>query len=108
MYGPVNEGGMWHIRYNNEFSKLYSEPNVVGAIKAGRIRWQGHLFRIDDSNPCKKVTFSCPYGTRRIGRPPTRWLDVVERDLKTANVSNWKMKEQDRTVWRSIVGAVLA
>jgi hypothetical protein len=43
---------------------------------------------MDDSNPCKKVTFNYPYGTRRVRRPPTRWLDDVERDLKVANVSN--------------------
>jgi hypothetical protein len=63
---------------------------------------------MDNSNTCKKVTFNYPYGTRRIGRPPTRWLDDIERDLKPANVSNWKMKTRDRTVWRSIIGAVLA
>jgi hypothetical protein len=78
--------------------KFYNEPDVVGVIKAGRVRWLGHLFRMDDSSPCRKVTFNCPYGIRGIGRPPTRWLDDVERDLKTANVSNWKMKVHDTTV----------
>jgi hypothetical protein len=64
--------------------KLYNEPDAVGAIKAGRVRWLGHLFRMDDSSPCKKATFNYPYGNRRIERPPTRWLGYVERDLKTS------------------------
>jgi hypothetical protein len=25
--GPINEGGIWRIRYNNELYKLYSEPD---------------------------------------------------------------------------------
>jgi hypothetical protein len=27
-YGPINEGGVWRIRHNNEFYKLYSEPGT--------------------------------------------------------------------------------
>jgi hypothetical protein len=32
----------------------------------------------------------------------------VERDIKRANVGKWKMKAQDRLVWRNIIGAVFA
>jgi hypothetical protein len=92
IYGPVNEGGIWRIRYNNKLHKVYNEPDVVGAIKAVRDRWLVNQFRMDDSSPCKKVNFNYPYGTRKIERRPTRWLDDVERDLKTANVSNWDME----------------
>jgi hypothetical protein len=28
IYGPINEGGVWRIRHNNEFYKLYSEPGT--------------------------------------------------------------------------------
>jgi hypothetical protein len=27
IYGPVNEGGIWRIRYNNELHNLYNEPD---------------------------------------------------------------------------------
>jgi hypothetical protein len=27
IYGPINEGGIWRIRYNNELYKLYSESD---------------------------------------------------------------------------------
>jgi hypothetical protein len=60
------------------------------------------------SNPCKKVTFNYPYGIRRIGRPPIRWLHDVEMALKTTKAINRKMKALDRTMWGSIIGAVLA
>jgi hypothetical protein len=27
IYDPINEGGIWRIRYNNELCKLYNEPD---------------------------------------------------------------------------------
>jgi hypothetical protein len=27
IYGPINEGGIWRIRRNNELHKLYSKPD---------------------------------------------------------------------------------
>ncbi|GFU17122.1 hypothetical protein TNCV_1853791 [Trichonephila clavipes] len=29
-------------------------------------------------------------GSRTRGRPPTRWIDNVENDLKTLNIKNWQ------------------
>lgn len=37
------------------------------------------------------------------GRPRKRWLDVVEDDLKTVGVKEWKENIQDREKWRDIV-----
>jgi hypothetical protein len=37
IYGPVNGGGKWHIRYNNKLHKLHNEPNVIGVTKAGKL-----------------------------------------------------------------------
>jgi hypothetical protein len=83
IYGAVNEGGTCRIRYNVELYHLYKDPDVIKIVKANIIRWLGHIFRTDDSNPCKKVTFNNPlYGERRVGRPTTRWLDDVENDLE--------------------------
>ncbi|GFX54463.1 hypothetical protein TNCV_2593971 [Trichonephila clavipes] len=43
---------------------------------------RSHLYRYADAFPTKKVTFSKIEGTRRRGRPPTQWLDDVEKELK--------------------------
>jgi hypothetical protein len=108
IYGPMNEGGKWRIRCNNELYKLRNESNVTGVMKAGRVRWLGHLIPTDDYHPCNEVTCDQLCGARRKARRSTRWLDDVERDLERANVSNWKMKARGRSVWRNIIGAVLA
>ncbi|GFV49120.1 uncharacterized protein TNCV_236541 [Trichonephila clavipes] len=51
-------------------------------IKVSRIRRLGHLYRHADAFSTEKVTLSQIEGTRRRGRPPTRWLEDVEKDRK--------------------------
>jgi hypothetical protein len=74
IYGPVNDKIIWRIRYNNELHQLLGEPDIIKEVKASRVRWLVHLFRGNESNPCRKLTFTRPEGTRRVGRPPKRWL----------------------------------
>ncbi|GFV14193.1 hypothetical protein TNCV_526671 [Trichonephila clavipes] len=65
-----------------EDCRKYGGTDIVRSIKASRIRWLGHLYRYT-----KKVTFSKIEGTRRRERPPTRWLDDVEKDLKQMGIN---------------------
>ncbi len=44
----------------------------------------------------KKIAFSKPGGVRKRGRPPTRWLDNVEKDLRIMNCANWRAVASDR------------
>jgi hypothetical protein len=81
IYGSINDNGTWHIIYNHELYQLYEEPNAEKVVKAGRLRWLVHLFRLEDMNPCKKSTFTKPENITR-GRPSVRWLDSTEQDLE--------------------------
>jgi hypothetical protein len=72
-------------------------------IKVGRFRWLGHLFRMQELNPCRKLPLHKPEGTRQVDRPAIRWLDSVEEDLKTMGFRNWRRKSQDQDQWRTIV-----
>jgi hypothetical protein len=51
-------------------------------IKIARLKWLGHIVRMEDNAPCKKITFSQPEG-----RPKLRWLDSVLKDLKFLKVT---------------------
>jgi hypothetical protein len=104
MYGQIKENGVWKSRYNQELYKVYNEPDIVKVIKVlvGRLRWLGQLFRMQEQNPCRKLTLCKPEGTRRVSRSAIRWLQSVE-DLKTMGVRNWRRKSHDRDQWRAIV-----
>ncbi|GFY02409.1 hypothetical protein TNCV_3502901 [Trichonephila clavipes] len=39
-------------------------------------------------------------GSRTRGRPPTRWIDDIENDLKTLNIKNWQRVAAYRWNWR--------
>jgi hypothetical protein len=70
IYGSTNDNGTWRIKYNHELYQLYEEPDIVKVVKVGRLRWLRHLFRSEDMNPCRKLTFTKPGNIRRRGRPP--------------------------------------
>jgi hypothetical protein len=38
IYGPVNEGGRWRIRYNDELYRLFNESEIVKEVKSRRVR----------------------------------------------------------------------
>jgi hypothetical protein len=40
---------------------------------------------------------------RPIGRPKTRWVDDVRKDIQKLKVPNWKILAQDRRKWKELV-----
>jgi hypothetical protein len=56
------------------------------------LRWAGHIVRMQDNLPCKKITLDKPEGRRRVGWPNLRWMDGVIRDAE--RLGNWKLEEQ--------------
>jgi hypothetical protein len=81
---------------------------VIKVIKAGRLRWLGHLYRANKTDPCRKATFTKIEGRRKKRIPTIRWLDSVEQDLRVLGIQGWRNKAQERSQWKSIVGAVKA
>jgi hypothetical protein len=64
IYGTIKEDGILRSRYNHEFYKLCNEPDVVKVFQVGRLRWLGHLSRMQEQNPCRKLTLHKPEGTQ--------------------------------------------
>ncbi|GFV68733.1 uncharacterized protein TNCV_1902491 [Trichonephila clavipes] len=62
------------------FERAFKEPQV---IRSNRLRWFSHIWRSPENNQTRAYTFKNPMGSRTRGRPPTRWIDDVENDLKT-------------------------
>ena len=49
-----------------------------------RIKWLGHIRRMDQARPTKKLLDWKPMGIRPVGRPRQRWQEDVMEDLKKA------------------------
>ena len=108
IFGPVMEHGQWRHRYNHEIYNIYGEPDVITDIKIGRLRWAGHVVRMDDATQPKRLTFSHPQGRRRPGRPRLRWLDGVHKDAVILGLRDWRMRAGNRVEWRRTLDSAKA
>ena len=69
-----------------------------------RLRWIGHVRRMQDGRIPKDVMFGqLKEGKRKRGRPKLRYTDVVKRDLHKVKVEHtkWENVAADRKVWKS-------
>jgi hypothetical protein len=85
-----------------EIDKLTEGAEVVRFIKAQRIKWLGHIQRMDQARPARKPLDWKPMGTRPVGRPRQRWQKDVMEDFKKLKVKNWKEIAKDRRTWRDL------
>ena len=58
---------------------LYSSPYVVRAIMSRRLRWAGHVARMEEGRSAFKILTGTPAGP--LGRPRRRWEDTIGMDL---------------------------
>ena len=103
IYGPKYEKGEWKSRTNRELEEMSKGEYIAKLIKGQRIRWLGHLERMEKGRIPKKIFTQEPEGTRRKGRPGKAWKEEVERDLQVLGVRIWKVLVTDRKKWKDIV-----
>jgi hypothetical protein len=60
------------IGSNNEFRKLMKGEDIVRNIKPQRIKWRGHLNRMEDKKLLNTTDWN-PTGIRTKGRSKNRW-----------------------------------
>jgi hypothetical protein len=77
--GEVVRG--WRRLHNEELHNLYAPPNVIRKNKSRRMRWAGHLARMEDRN-AYNILVGQPEGKRQHGRPRRRWKDNIRMDLR--------------------------
>ena len=51
-------------------------------IKSRRLRWAGHVARMDEGRSAFKIVTRKPTGNRPLGRPRRRWEDNIRMDLE--------------------------
>ena len=80
---------------------------LLNVVEEGRLRWYGHVMRMEDTRVSKRYYQWRPQGKRPVGRPRKRWLEGVEEALQRRGVSVAQAEEEklyeDRSNWRVIV-----
>jgi hypothetical protein len=69
--------------------------------KIRRLGLAGHIIRMEEERIPKKVLNGTFHNTRPVGRPRTRWADMVQRNtLQLLGVRGWWRKASNRDEWR--------
>jgi len=111
IFGPTRGEvtGEWRRLHNEELNDLYSSHNIVRVIKSRRMRWAGHVARMDEERGVYRFLVGKPEGRRPLGRPRRRWVDNIRMDLQEVECGymDWIGLAQDGDKWRTLVSAVM-
>ena len=61
---------------------MYHLLNIVRVIKSRRLRWAGHVARMEEGRIAFKFLIGKPAGKSLLGRPGHRWEQNVRMNLK--------------------------
>ena len=110
LYIKTNEMDILEFYSDNMFrNALYSSPNVVWVIKSRRMRWAGHVARMEEGRGVHKVLVGKPEANRPLRRSRRRWKDNIKMDLQEVGrgCADWMELAQDRDRWRALVSTVM-
>ena len=78
IFGPKrDENGEWGRLHNEELDSFYRSPNIVRVIKSRRLRWAGHVARMEEGMSALKILAGKPTGKKPLGMPRRRWEDNI-------------------------------
>jgi hypothetical protein len=67
--------------HNEELHNLYASPDIITVIKSRRMRWVGHVARMEEMRNAY-ILVGKPEGKRPLGRPRRRWKGNITIDLR--------------------------
>jgi len=85
--GEVTEE--WRKPHNEERNDLYSLPSIFRVIKSRRMKWAGHVARLEERSSAYRVLVGKSEGKRPLGRPRLRCEDNIKMDLQEVGFWVW-------------------
>ena len=86
-----------------DIRKELGVSSIQEKVREMRLRWYGHMQRMEDNNDVRAVGDMRVPGKRPRGRPRGRWMDGVRRDMQTPRIT--PEDAQDRSFWKSRIRA---
>ena len=89
---------------------FYCSPNIVRVIKSKRLRWVGHVARMEEDRSVFKILTGRSTGKRPLGRPRRKWKGNIRMNIKEIgiNTRNWVDSAQERGYWIALINASLS
>jgi hypothetical protein len=89
IFGPKRGGetGGWRKLHNEELHNLYFLPSIIRILKSRRMRWAGHVARMEEKRNVYRLLVRKPEGKRSLGRPRRRWIGNIKMDILEIRLS---------------------
>ena len=58
-------------------------------IKSIRLRWEGHVVKMEEDRNAFKILTGTPEGKRPLGKHRRRWEDNIAMDIKEIGINTW-------------------
>ena len=86
--------GEWRRLHSEKLHNLYRSPKMVKVIESRRLRWAGHVARMEEGRRAFKILTGKLSGERLLGRPRCRLeynirMDLEEIDINAGNWVDW-------------------
>jgi hypothetical protein len=111
IFGPKRDDmtGEWRKLHKEELRDLYPSLSIIRIIKSRRMRWAGHIARMEEERNAYTLLVGKPEGMRPLARPRSRWVDNMRMDLGEVGWDDvdWIGLAQDRNMWRAVVNSVV-
>jgi hypothetical protein len=101
--------GEWKKMHSEELHNLYSSPSIIIMMKSRRMRWTGHVARMEEKRNAYRLLVRKLEGKRPLGRQRRRWVDNIRRDFVEMRWSYVDCIDlvQDKDRWKALVNSVL-
>ena len=88
---------------------MHRSLSIVRMIKSRRLRWAGHVARMEEGRSVFRILTGKPTEKRPLGWPRRRRKDNIIMDLKEIciNTRNWVDWVQNGDYWRHLVDVLL-
>jgi len=101
-------GVRWFRRMTNvELHKIAAIEPLQCYIRRMRLRWTGHVYRLEEKAPARAILNYKPKDVRPIGHPTNRFQDTLKLDCTRGGIliQDIVSTAADRNEWRKFVGA---
>jgi hypothetical protein len=72
-------------------------------MKVNRLRWAGHVIRLEEQSPARRVLVAVIEGKRHRGRSKLRWEYSVMDNGRKLGEKSWRNAARNKDGWRKLL-----
>ena len=88
---------------NKKIYAIVKKPTITETIRLNRLRWFGHVQRMEENRIPKRVLYMNLGTTRLRGKPRNRWQDGVTEVGRIVGAEGWQEKVHNREEWKKLL-----